>query len=87
MHKSLDLRLTSKFLRPPFHPRVGPLGVGASGGPESTSLMDINALKQFAVAILSETWAGADLPPEMISLAHAIRARMQAEGIWEIQHE
>lgn len=38
--------------------------------------------KAFAVAILAETWAGADLPPELISLAHAIRAKMQAEGTW-----
>lgn len=38
--------------------------------------------KAFAVAVLAEVWAGAELPPSLIAYAEAIRSEMQANGTW-----
>jgi hypothetical protein len=42
----------------------------------------MNYRKAFAVAILSEVWAGAILPPSFIAEAEKIKAEMEADGTW-----
>jgi hypothetical protein len=43
---------------------------------------DVDRRKAFAVAVLSESWAGAEFPPELILEAKRIRTRMLEEGTW-----
>ena len=43
---------------------------------------DLGRRKAFAVAVLAEVWAGAELPESMIKHAEEIRAEMQADGTW-----
>jgi len=43
---------------------------------------DVDRRKAFAVAVLSEVWAGAELPSSMIEHAEQIRSSMIKEGIW-----
>ena len=38
--------------------------------------------KAFAIAVLAEVWAGAELPPSLIDEADRIRSSMIAEGTW-----
>jgi hypothetical protein len=40
-------------------------------------------MKQLAVDILADQWAGADVTPGLIALANAIRAAMRSDGTWE----
>lgn len=43
----------------------------------------MDARKAFAVAVLAEVWAGANLPEDLIAIAEAIRSEMKSAGLWE----
>ncbi len=38
--------------------------------------------KMFAVRILADSWAGVEMPPELLLEAKRIRTRMLEEGTW-----
>lgn len=43
---------------------------------------ELGRKKAYAVAVLAEVWAGAQLPPPMIEQAEATRKKMIREGTW-----
>ena len=44
--------------------------------------VNLDRRKAYAVAVLAEVWAGAELPPEMIREAKLIRRQMKKDGTW-----
>ena len=45
--------------------------------------VNIDRRKAYAVAILAEVWAGAELPPQMLKDAKRIRREMKKAGTWK----